>query len=261
MPEDLSREWQVDLLKDNIMQAFECTGASTSTDNPVELRRTNDFLAALLGMAGHDLRQPLQVIQSAYDWPTLRSTDQAEKVRLARGERAIAQITRQLDRLIGALHLYEHTRDMELEAVPVAPVLCRIMSENEEAARDKGIDLHVCATRAAVQSNSVLIDSILRNLVRNAIQYTEPGGRILIGCKRQGLDLRIDVYDTGVGIAPENLSRIFEAFRRLNSADTDGLGIGLFVVRRAVELLGHRIEVRSTPRRGSCFSLLARVAG
>jgi signal transduction histidine kinase len=69
--------------------------------------------------------------------------------------------------------------------------------------------------------------------------------------------VRIDVYDTGIGIAPEQLSRIFDAFERLDSARCDGLGIGLFVVRRALELLGHRIEVKSAVARGSRFSIVA----
>jgi two-component system, OmpR family, phosphate regulon sensor histidine kinase PhoR len=103
----------------------------------------------------------------------------------------------------------------------------------------------VQTTRAAVVSNPVLLEGLLRNLVRNAVTYTEPGGRILIGCRRAQQDLRIDVYDTGVGISPEYLPRIFDAFQRVDSTRADGLGIGLFVVRRAVELLDHRVQVRS----------------
>jgi len=75
------------------------------------------------------------------------------------------------------------------------------------------------------------------------------------------MDVRIDVYDTGVGISPEHLPRIFEAFERVDSTRPDGLGIGMFVVRRAVQLLGHRIEVSSAMGRGSRFSVFARAAG
>jgi two-component system, OmpR family, phosphate regulon sensor histidine kinase PhoR len=109
-------------------------------------------------------------------------------------------------------------------------------------------------------SNSVLLDGILGNLVRNAVKYTEPGGQILIGCRRSSSDVRIDVYDTGIGMAPEQLPRIFEAFHRIDETRGDGLGIGLFVVRRAVALLGHRIEVRSAVGRGSRFSISARAS-
>lgn len=225
-----------------------------------EPQHARDFPAALLAMAGHDLRQPLQIIQSTYEWLGTRVSGMSERVRLERGERAIARLTEQLDRLIGALRLYEQTERMELTRVPLAPLLAGIARDNEEAARDKAIKLRVSATRAAIMSNPVLLDGILSNLVRNAVKYTEPGGRILIGCRRWGPDIRIDVFDTGIGMAPEHLPRIFEPFQRLEPARADGLGIGLFVVRRAVELLGHRVDVSSALSRGSRFSVFARAA-
>jgi len=224
----------------------------------LELQRTSDFQAALLGMAGHDLRQPLQIIQSVYEWLGSRLAHTSERVRLARGEQAIAKLTEQLDRLVSALRLYEHTQKMEITSVPLGPLFWRIASENENDARENGIDLRIHATRGAVVSNSVLLEGILRNLVRNAVKYTEPGGRILIGCRRIKDDIRIDIYDTGVGIASEHLPQIFDAFQRLDSTRADGLGIGLFVVRRAVALLGHRVEVRSRVGCGSRFSVFAR---
>ena len=168
----------------------------------LDLQRTSDFQAALLGMAGHDLRQPLQIIQSAYEWLGSRVAHTSEKARLERGERAIARLTEQLDRLVSALRLYEHTQRMEISPVALAPLFWRIAKENESDALENGIELRVHATRAMVMSNSVLLEGILRNLVRNAVKYTEPGGRILIGCRRVKDDIRIDVYDTGVGIAP-----------------------------------------------------------
>ena len=226
--------------------------------NALELQRTSDFQAALLGMAGHDLRQPLQIIQSVYEWLGGRLAHTSERVRLARGEQAIAKLTEQLDRLVSALRLYEHTQKMEITSVPLGPLFWRIASENENDARENGIDLRIHATRGAVVSNSVLLEGILRNLVRNAVKYTEPGGRILIGCRRIKDDIRIDIYDTGVGIASEHLPQIFDAFQRVDSTRADGLGIGLFVVRRAVALLGHRVEVRSRVGCGSRFSVFAR---
>jgi two-component system, OmpR family, phosphate regulon sensor histidine kinase PhoR len=239
------------------MIGFESSAAHSVTPNNFDFQRASDFQATLLGMAGHDLRQPLQVIQNAYEWLGSRVARASEKARLERGERAIARLTEQLDRLVGALRLYEHTKGMQLVDVLCADLLQRIANENEDTARAKGITLTVVRTSASVLSNPVLLDGILRNLVRNAIKYTQPGGRILIGCRNRGGDVRIDVHDTGVGMAPEHLPRIFEAFQRLDTARADGLGIGLFVVRRAVELLGHRVEVTSKVGRGSRFSILA----
>jgi two-component system, OmpR family, phosphate regulon sensor histidine kinase PhoR len=234
--------------------------AAASMRRMLDVERANSFQTALLGMVGHDLRQPLQVIQSTYEWLGTRVDTADERARLERGERAIARLTEQLSRLVGALRLYEHSRSMETAPVALAPLLWRLSNENEDAALEKGIELRVCPTTAAVMSNSVLLEGILRNLVRNAVKYTEPGGRILIGCRRSGGDVRIDVYDTGVGMAPEHLPRIFEAFQRLGCTRGDGLGIGLFVVRRAIELLGHRLEVKSAQSRGSRFSVFAQAA-
>jgi two-component system, OmpR family, phosphate regulon sensor histidine kinase PhoR len=103
----------------------------------------------------------------------------------------------------------------------------------------------------------VLLDCILKNLLTNAIRYTEPGGRILIGCRRKGAEMRIDVYDTGIGIPEDQLPRIFESFTRLAPGRSNGLGIGLSIVRRALEVLGHRVEVRSIVGKGSLFSVYA----
>jgi signal transduction histidine kinase len=233
---------------------------SAPVGKTLDVQRASDFQAALLGMAGHDLRQPLQVIQSAYEWLGAHVAHTSEKVRLARGERAIARLTEQLDRLVSALHLYEQTRSMEITPVPLGPLFWRIAQENESEAHENGIELRVRSTRTTVMSNAVLLEGVLRNLARNAVKYTETGGRILIGCRRIRHDIRIDVYDTGVGIAPEHLPRIFDAFQRADSMRTDGLGIGLFVVRRAVQSLGHRVEVRSQVGLGSRFSVFARAA-
>jgi two-component system, OmpR family, phosphate regulon sensor histidine kinase PhoR len=235
--------------------------ASAAGSARLELERSSDFQAALLGMAGHDLRQPLQIIQSAYEWLGSRVSRTSERARLARGERAIARLTEQLDRLVSALRLYEHTQRMEISSIALAPLFWLIASENQSDAGENGIEMRVHATRGVVVSNSILLEGILRNLVRNAVKYTEPGGRILIGCRRVNDDIRIDIYDTGIGIASEHLPKIFDAFQRVDSTGTDGLGIGLFVVRRAVALLGHRIEVRSTLGCGSRFSVFARAAG
>jgi two-component system phosphate regulon sensor histidine kinase PhoR len=94
-------------------------------------------------------------------------------------------------------------------------------------------------------------------LVSNAVKYTKPGGSVLLGCRQTGRSARIDVYDTGSGITEDQMARIFEAFTRLDPTCDDGLGIGLFIVRQAIGILGHRIDVASTPLRGSRFSIFA----
>lgn len=234
------------------------TAISTANNRgSFNLRRTSDFQATLLAMAGHDLRQPLQVIQSAYEWLGDRIASNSDKAQWERGERAIGRLAEQLDRLVGALRLVEQSDTIEISRVPLCPLLQRIAAENELSAREKDVDIRLCATSCTVMSNPVLLEGIVRNLVRNAVKYTGGGGSVLIGCRSARREVRLDVYDTGIGITPHQLPKIFDAFERLETTHVDGLGIGLFVVRRAVELLGHRIEVRSEVGRGSRFSVIA----
>jgi len=96
--------------------------------------------------------------------------------------------------------------------------------------------------------------TILINLVGNAIKYTDRG-RVLVGCRRHGDQLCIEVRDSGVGIAEDQLSVIFDEFRRVEAGNRKGYGLGLSIVRRTADLLGHRVLVRSTLGRGSCFGV------
>ncbi|OSJ26620.1 hypothetical protein BSZ19_35815 [Bradyrhizobium japonicum] len=238
-------------------------GIVQSTGQPVTLglsgnvdpRRTTEFQAVLLAMAGHDLRQPLQIIQGSHDLLGLGVRTNSEQRLLQRGQHAINRLNGLLDELLGAVRINEHATEARLLPVPLAPLFRQACHENAEAASQKRIEIIVCPTAASVLSNAVLLNGILRNLVSNAIKYTEPNGRILIGSRRAGQNVRIDVCDTGVGIAGGQLSRIFDAFTRLDSTRCDGLGVGLFIVRRAIEVLGHRIDVSSVASRGSRFSI------
>jgi two-component system phosphate regulon sensor histidine kinase PhoR len=223
----------------------------------LNLQSAIDFQAALLGIAGHELRQPLAVIRLTYEWLGAPVRAKSHQELLELGQMAVQRLTEQLDRLATAIHLYEQTKSIEISSVEIASVLRQACNENKDAALSKHISIKVCPTRASVVSNTILLNVIFRNLVSNAIKYTQPGGRILIGCRRSGNEVRIDVYDTGIGIAKEHLPRIFEAFNRLDSTRCDGLGIGLFVVRRAVDVLAHHIAVNSVVAKGSRFSIFA----
>jgi two-component system, OmpR family, phosphate regulon sensor histidine kinase PhoR len=226
-----------------------------------ELQRVNDFHGVLLAIAGHDLRQPLQTIVSAYEWLARRLDTSSEQEYLRRGMFAITRLSEQLDLLIEALRLHEHSANIQAAPVALSPIFSRLCRDNEELANRKGLTFRAHhPAGAAIVSEAVLLESILRNLIRNALKYTGPGGRVLVGCRRRGALLKIEVHDTGIGIPPDKFSQVFEPFHRLDSTRADGLGLGLFVVRRAVDLLGHSIEVRSTVGRGSCFSVLAPAA-
>jgi two-component system phosphate regulon sensor histidine kinase PhoR len=221
----------------------------------------SDFEAMLLIIAAHDLGQPLQVIQNAYDilGLTARTAPELELLRIS--QIAINRLKEQLHQLQTAMRLRERTTGMNLEPLRVDRLLQRALRDNEDTAVKHSIVVRTVRTNASIVSDDLLLGAILRNLVSNAVKYTQPGGRILLGCRRCGADIRIDVYDTGIGISHEEAPRIFEAFVRLDALQRDGLGIGLFLVRQAIELLGHRIEFSSTPCRGSRFSIFAEHVG
>ena len=124
----------------------------------------------------------------------------------------------------------------------------------------KGITFLVTATRWVAFSHPVLLTGMLRNLVRNAIDYTPAGGAVFVTTRRCGAEMRVEVRDTGVGIRATALSAIFNAFQRADDSRMDGLGLGLYIVKHAADLLAHRVDVRSAEGRGSCFTVVASAA-
>jgi signal transduction histidine kinase len=226
----------------------------TAKANP---HKPSEFESVLLAIAGHDLRQPLQVIQHAHEFlgRGVRTTSELRLLRLVQD--AIDRLRDQLDELVAALRLREHAKGVKLTPMRVEPLLQQATYENKVAALTKGVSVRTVLTSATIDSNALLLGTVLRNLVSNAVKYTQPGGRILVGCRHTGQSIRIDVYDTGIGIAGDQMPRMFDAFIRLDPARCDSLGIGLFIVGQAIGILGHRIDVASTPCRGSRFSIFA----
>jgi two-component system phosphate regulon sensor histidine kinase PhoR len=216
---------------------------------------TADFQAALIGLMGHDLRQPLQIIRGTYELLRSGLDEMPQRGWLDRGEKALERLTEQLNCVVQAFYLAEQSNVLEIAPVPLRPLFLRLQHENETTAQKGGIVLRTRAADVAVLSNPLLLECVLRNLLTNAVKCTEPGGRILVSCRRKQAELRIDVCDTGIGIPEDQLPLIFDAFSHRFSRRGDGLGIGLSIVRRALSVLGHRIEVKSVVGKGSRFSV------
>jgi len=225
-------------------------------DRTKRMDRANGFYRSLLAMTGHDLRHPLQVIVSVNALLSRSLSGNSEREYLARSLDAGLQLTKQLDRLIEALRVHERLEDFSLQPVHLEFLLENLKREHGGAAQIGGLKLQTVRSRAIVMSDPFLLEGILRNLIYNAIKYTPAGGKIVVGCRRTRDTLRIEVHDTGIGISPDNLSKIFEAFRRLDPTASEGLGLGLFIAHHAADSLGHRIEVRSTAGKGSCFAIV-----
>jgi two-component system, OmpR family, phosphate regulon sensor histidine kinase PhoR len=220
----------------------------------------NDLCAALLAIAGHDLRQPLQVIVAAHDMLAKTLEGRDEQFQLARAENATSKLSDKLDQLVDALRLFDPSSSARQEIVQLRAVFAFFAEEFAEAALLKGIRLRVMPTRAVVTSNPVLLRGILRNLIRNAIDYTPSGRSVLVAARRRGAVVHLEVRDNGIGIAASDLVDIFKPFRRVDQTRADGLGLGLFIVNCAAGFLGHRVEVHSTLGRGSRFIVVAKNA-
>jgi PAS domain S-box-containing protein len=211
------------------------------------------FLAA----ASHDLRQPLQAL-------ILFAAMLNGHVQSPRGRQALVHLERGLDTLKSLLDSLLDVSKLdagmvkpEITAFPIAALLDEIAVSYAPRAAGQGLEWQVEPCATTVRSDRTLLGRLLRNLVENALRYTERG-HIRITCHRVENRLRLAVEDTGVGITPEHLERIFEEFHQVGNVARDraqGLGLGLAIVRRLADLLGHRIEVRSHPGAGSTFSI------
>jgi signal transduction histidine kinase len=216
------------------------------------------FLAA----ASHDLRQPMHAL-NLY----LGSLGGQEMSGLARGTLGhAAQCAQTMDGMFRALldisRLDAGSMQPEIRAFPLAPLLERIRVEHEPQARDKGLELRVVPSSAWVRADPGFLDRILRNLTSNAVRYTERG-RILIGCRRRGGELRIEVRDTGPGIAPAEQRLVFEEFYQIGNKArerSNGMGLGLAIVDRLAKLMHTRVELDSRPGLGATFSVAVPVA-
>jgi signal transduction histidine kinase len=214
-------------------------------------RAKSRFFAA----ASHDLRQPLHAL--ALFSAALHEPDAPPSRRAL-----VEQVNASVDALGG---LFDELLDLaridagflnpNLAHVPVSRLFDAMQKQFAPIATSAALDLRVVPCRAVMVTDATLVSRIVANLLANAIRYT-PAGSVLLGCRRRDDKLSIEVWDTGIGIATEDRERIFEEFVQLGNMEHDrrrGMGLGLATVRRLAALLGHRLELRSVPGRGTVF--------
>ncbi|MFC5354917.1 PAS domain S-box protein [Azospirillum himalayense] len=220
-----------------------------------EADRANVAKSKFLAAASHDLRQPVQAMmlfQSALQerlagHPTAPLLDSMGLV--MDGLRML------LDSLLDVSKLDAGLIVPQLQDLPIGPMIEQLGVEYHPQAEAKGLRLRVVPCTLTIRSDPALLMRILRNLVENALRYTERGG-LLIGCRRRGDRLRIEVMDTGIGIPSDKHEEVFEEFFQVGNQERDrsrGLGLGLAVVRRLARLLGHTLHLRSKLGTGSAF--------
>ena len=210
----------------------------------------------LLAAASHDLRQPIHALNLYLGAFTQVPLPRPASLILGK-VRQCAQIMDEMFRtLLDVSKLDAGAVKPQIGVFALAPLFARTMLEFEPQARAAGIQLRVLRTSAFAKSDSAMVERILRNLVSNAVRYTEKG-RVVVGCRRHQGALRICVYDTGVGIDLHEQPLIFEEFYRVGNRDRDGskgLGLGLAIVERLARLLEAPIHLRSRRNHGSLFA-------
>jgi two-component system, sensor histidine kinase len=220
--------------------------------------RANQGKSRFLATASHDLRQPLQTLALLNG--TLRRLVSAPDAieAIAQQDHAIGAMSRLLNALLDISKLESGAIKPEPSDFTVASIFEELRAEFAAIATNKGLRLEIDACADCVHSDRSLVEQILRNLVSNAIKYTREGW-VRLRCMHEAGLVRIEVLDTGVGIAPEQIPYIYDEFYQVGvsaNSSRDGYGLGLSIVLRLVKLLTLKLDVQSEVGKGSAFSLL-----
>ncbi|MCE0504718.1 PAS-domain containing protein [Roseivivax sp. GX 12232] len=218
----------------------------------------NRFVAA----ASHDLLQPLSAAELFIASLADRLPEETDRQVLNKAGSAIKSAVGLIDALLDISRLDSDKQRFDIRPVALNEVFGPLRDEMEVLAAEKGLDFRIVPCGVTVESDPTYLRRIIQNLAANAIRYTDRG-RVLIGARRQGNALRIEVHDSGPGIAEDDQDSIFEEFHRLDATASrnDGLGLGLAIVERACARLGHPLGLWSEVGRGSCFRVSVPVAG
>ncbi|MCA1941467.1 MAG: PAS-domain containing protein [Caenispirillum bisanense] len=239
--------------------------------NITEMRRIQDSLqqatavaekanadkTRFLAAASHDLRQPIQALNLFIH--ALSGMEHAPAVReiIGKIERSTAALGDLLNGLLNISKLEAGMVEPVVTSFPLGRLLDRLMLEYGPIAQEKDLTLRLARTSLVALSDQTLLERIIGNFLTNAIRYSVEG-RVLLGVRRQGAIARIEVWDTGIGIDAGHIPLIFQEFHQVENAARnrrEGLGLGLAIVDRLAQLLGHPITVRSVPGKGSCFAV------
>jgi len=212
----------------------------------------SQFLAA----ASHDLRQPLHALGLfSASLQELKLDDNGREI-VARIHNNIDALEQLFNALLDISKLDAGVVRPVFSSVPVASLFERLNQYFLGSAEEKDLTLRFIPTRAHVQGDPILLERILSNLVANALRYTQAGG-VVVGCRSAGANrVSIEVWDSGIGVAPRDRNRIFEEFVQVGNPERDrrkGLGLGLAIAQRTAALLDTQIVLASRPGRGSVF--------
>jgi signal transduction histidine kinase len=221
-----------------------------------QLELANLAKSRFLATASHDLRQPLHALGLFVAQLHGRVRANERRRIVARIDAALSAMNELFNALLDISKLDAGVLTPSITEFPVAKLLDRVDTTFTGAAREKGLSLRVISSSAWVRSDFILLERIVFNLVSNAVRYTRIGG-VVVGCRKRGVNLRIEVWDTGPGVPQDQQQSIFGEFYRLGAPGA-GLGLGLAIVDRLCRLLDHSVRLTSILGKGSCFSITVR---
>jgi len=226
-----------------------------------QLELANLAKTRFLAAASHDLRQPLHALGVLAEQLDANATRVQRRRTIAQIGEAVTAMNELFDALLDVSKLDAGGVSPKVTAFAVDRLLRRIETIFAIPASSKSLRLRILPSGAWARSDPLLIERILLNLVSNAVRYTERGG-ILVGCRRRGDALRIEVWDSGIGIPEDQQQSIFGEFYQVaeGRADQGGLGLGLAIVDRLCRLLGHPLDLASAPGKGSRFAITVQQA-
>lgn len=222
-----------------------------------EIEAASASKTAFLAAASHDLRQPLHAMSLFVETLAARPLGTHEQKLVQNIDRSVQALDDMFRVLLDISRLDGGAVTARIEPVALQPIFDRLTLAFAGPASSKGLRFRIAATTCWILVDRVLIEELLRNLVANAVRYTATGG-VLVGVRRRGTHLSLQVHDSGIGIPELEQNYIFKEFVQLNNPSRDrrlGMGLGLSIVERIAAILGSKVSVISEVGRGSCFSL------
>lgn len=249
-------------LRDSYLLRFDNMVLANDLQHQKEVaEQANLAKSRFLASASHDLRQPVHALGMFVSALRTRQMDQEAQRLVAHIDGSLRAMDSLFTALLDISCLDAGIVECHAKSFPIQTLLERVCRDYSQAAQDKGLLLTLKPCSVIVHTDPVLLERILRNILSNAVRYTHHGG-ILVGCRR-GQRLRLQVRDTGPGIPVEYQERVFEEFYQMGNPERDrtqGLGLGLAIVRRLATLLDCPLEMVSTPTKGTLLSIRVPVA-
>ncbi|VTU22892.1 Aerobic respiration control sensor protein ArcB [Variovorax sp. PBL-H6] len=221
-----------------------------------EAERVSHAKSRFMAAVSHDLRQPMHALGLFIDDLKCAKLPKHVYPVLDHMESALHSTQSLLDSILIMSRLETGMIAPNFMAFPLEPLLARLRSAFGLAARQKNVRFVVASSPLTVYSDPALLERVMTNLVSNALRYTDKGG-VIVACRPSGRDVRLEVWDSGIGIPAEHQEAVFREFYRIERSEGDqgALGLGLAIVRSCTQLLGCPVQLRSVPGRGSRFSL------